>query len=63
MATLSIVWGTGAGTVATVAIVCCAPGLRRIGDDHAFWAIDFWDRRNLIVCRPFRPLLIDEISE
>src|SRR6516164_10662396 len=29
------------GTVATVAIVSCAPGLRRIGDDHAIWAIDF----------------------
>ena len=29
------------GTVATVAIVSRTPGLRRIGDDHAFWAIDF----------------------
>ena len=29
------------GTVATVAIVSRAPGLCRIGDDHAFWAIDF----------------------
>src|SRR5258706_8911685 len=29
------------GTVAAVAIVSRTPGLRRIGDDHAFWAIDF----------------------
>jgi hypothetical protein len=25
--------------------------------------LDRWDRRNLIVCRLFRPLLIDEVSE
>jgi hypothetical protein len=25
--------------------------------------LDRWDRRNLIVCRPFRPILIDEVSE
>src|SRR5262245_43678963 len=29
------------GTVATVAIFSGAPGLRRIGDDHAFRAVDF----------------------
>jgi hypothetical protein len=25
--------------------------------------LDRWDRRRLIVCRPFRPLLIDEVNE
>ncbi len=25
--------------------------------------LDRWDRRSLIVCRPFRPLLIDEVNE
>jgi hypothetical protein len=25
--------------------------------------LDRWDRRNLIVCRPFRPLLIDDVSK
>jgi hypothetical protein len=25
--------------------------------------LDRWDRRNLIVCRPSRPLLTDEVSE
>jgi hypothetical protein len=25
--------------------------------------LDQWDRRNLIVCRPFRPLLIDGVSK
>jgi hypothetical protein len=25
--------------------------------------LDRWDRRNLIVCRPIRPLLMDEVSE
>src|ERR1700745_2688241 len=31
----------GVGTVATVAIFSRAPGLRRIGDDHALWTINF----------------------
>jgi len=25
--------------------------------------LDRWDRRSLIVCRPFRPLPIDEVNE
>jgi hypothetical protein len=25
--------------------------------------LDRWDRRSLIVCRPFRSLLVDEINE
>jgi hypothetical protein len=25
--------------------------------------LDQWDRRNLIVCRPFRPVLIDDVSK
>ena len=25
--------------------------------------LNWWDRRSLIVCRPSRPLLIDEINE
>jgi hypothetical protein len=25
--------------------------------------LDRWDRRSLIVCRPFRPLLLDEVNE
>src|ERR1700757_176323 len=29
------------GTVATVAVLSRTPGLRRIGDDHAFRAVDF----------------------
>jgi len=25
--------------------------------------LDRWERRNLIICRPFRPFLMDEISK
>jgi hypothetical protein len=41
------------------------PSFLKIGNAvlYLLEELDRWDHRNLIVCRPFRPLLIGNISE